>query len=222
MADEKTYTQADIDAAVEKASAKVQESIDRLEAKNKELVGELRQARKAGEIKPEDMEKVESERDKALADLAAAHKAAKEATAAAEKATKALETETAFTQRLLIQDGIKTHLIENGVKDADFIDSLTAKFAGQAKVVTEGEERKALIGDKPLPDYIKEWAGSDVGKKFVAAPANSGGGAGGGGGNGATVKTMTRTEYNERVVSDPAGTNAFIKGGGKIVDQVTG
>jgi hypothetical protein len=88
--------------------------------------------------------------------------------------------------------------------------------------VTEGEERKALIGDKPLPDYIKEWAGSDVGKKFVAAPANSGGGAGGGGGTGATVKTMTRTEYNERVVSDPAGTNAFIKGGGKIVDQVTG
>jgi len=40
----------------------------------------------------------------------------------------------------------------------------------------------------PLNDAIKEWAESDKGKHFIAAPGNSGGGAGGGRGTGANTK----------------------------------
>jgi chromosome segregation ATPase len=59
-----------VDAAVKGRTDKVQESIDRLEAKNTELVGDLRKARKAGEIKPEDLTAAEDRADKAEAALA--------------------------------------------------------------------------------------------------------------------------------------------------------
>jgi hypothetical protein len=54
-----------MDAAVEAAVAKVQESIDRLEAKNSERSRDIRKARKAGEIKPEDLTAAEERADKA-------------------------------------------------------------------------------------------------------------------------------------------------------------
>lgn len=200
MADEKTFTQEQLDAAVEKAVGDVdglKSKIDELIGDNKKLKADLR---KTQDIKPEDVATIEAERDKALADLAEAQKQVKTITGERDKAVKALETESGFTQKLLIQDGIKTALIEHGVKDPDFIDSLTAKFSTGAKVIAEGDERKAVYttkdGEKPLGDFIKEWAGTDTGKKFVAAPANGGGGAQGGGKVSADVKTMTRSAYN--------------------------
>jgi hypothetical protein len=212
----KTFTQEQLDAAVEKATGDLQGLKDNLTAALDEAKEAKRKLRAASEIKPEDVAAIEAERDKALADLAAANKAAKDATAAAEKATKALETETGFTQKLLIQDGLKSALIANGVKDEDFIDSLTAKFAAGASVVVDGETRKAMHGDKPLGDYIKEWAGSEAGKKFVAAPANSGGGSGGGGKGGEGGKTMLRSAFN---ALPSAGQAAFVKEGGKPIDE---
>jgi len=222
MADE-TITKADIDKAVKDALDAARESFDAevagLKDKNKELLGKLRAA---GEIKPEDMAAVEAERDKALADLAAAQKQAKEATAAADKATKALEAETGFTSKLLVQDGIKSALIAHGVKDDDYLDALTTKFATGASVVADGEQRKAIIGDKAIADVIKEWAASDAGKKFVAAPVNGGGGAPGGTTAGGTGKTISRTDYEAAMKSQDVGQIAAVKaqisGGAKIVD----
>lgn len=196
MVDDKTFTQADIDAAIAKATG----DIEGLKGKNEDLIGDNKRLkadlRKVSEIKPEDMASLEAENDKLKTDLAAAQKAAKDATTAADKATKALEQETGFTQKLLIQDGIKSALLANGVKDEDFIDSLTAKFMGGASIVAEGDVRKAMFGDKALADHIKEWAGSDVGKKFVAAPVNGGGGAQGGkaGEGGADLSKLSPVE----------------------------
>lgn len=219
MADEKTFTKEDVDKAVEAAVAKVQESIDKLEAKNEELVGDLRkaraEARKAKEIDPAEVERLEAQVEELTGKLTAAEKAAKDATTTAEKATKALEAESAFTQKLLIQDGLKSALIGAGVKDEDHLDVLSAKFAGGAKVVTEGDERKAMYGDKPLTDFIKEWAGTDSGKKYVAAPANSGGGAGGGKGGEGGPKTVTRAEFDAMSHTDRS---KFSVDGGKVVD----
>jgi len=42
---------------------------------------------------------------------------------------------------------------------------------------------KAMVGDKKVTDFVKEWAASEVGKHFVVS-GNSGGGANGGGGDG--------------------------------------
>lgn len=219
MADDKTYTKAELDDAVKAAMAKVEESVERLEAKNEELVGEVRkykaEARKAKEIDPAEVERLHAEVEELTGKLTAAEKAVKDANKAAETAAKALEVESAFTQRLLIQDGLKSALIANGVKDETFIDALTAKFASGAKVVSEGDIRKAVIGDKPLDDVVKEFTASDAGKKFVSAADNRGGGAPGGDGKGGG-KTMLRSAFDALA---PADKMAFVQDGGRPVDH---
>lgn len=212
--DDKKFSQSDIDKAVEKAVG----DLDGLKTKIDELTKEAKEAkaklRAASEIKPEDLTAAEERADKAEARIKELEKTAKDATTAKEKAEKALETESSFTQKLLIQDGLKSALLANGVKDEDFIDSLAAKFASGAKVVIEGEERKAMLGDKPLGDAIKEWAGTDAGKKFVAAAHNSGGGSGGSGGAGG--KSMAKDAFD---AMSPKERSAFMSDGGTIVDQ---
>ena len=181
MADD-TYTKADLDAAIEKAVGPLKESIGKLETKNDELIGENRRLKRGAEIKPEDLTAAEDRADKAEKALAEANKQVKTLTGERDKAVKDLASEQGYTSKLLIQDGLKSALIANGVKDEDFIDSLSAKFASSATVKIDGDNRSAVIGDKSLADHIKEWAGTDQGKKFVSAPVNSGGGASGSGG----------------------------------------
>ena len=102
------------------------------------------------------------------------------------------------------------------MKDDDFLDALTTKFSISAAVVADGDTRKAMIGDKAVADAIKEWAGSDAGKKFVAAPNNSGGGATGGTTGGGSGKTMSSTEFN---TLDAKGRAEFMASGGTIVEK---
>lgn len=210
MSDPKTLTQADIDAAVESA-------LEGVKAKNTELLDELKatkaELRKSKDIDPAEVTRLEEENDRLKADLAKAQKEAKDATKAAETATKALEAETGFTSKLLINDGIKSALIEAGVKDPDYIDALAVKFASTASIITDGDARKAMIGDKVAADAIKEWAASDTGKKFIAAPVNSGGGAGGSGGGGGSGKSVTQDAFNSMSPKDRA---SFMADGGKI------
>lgn len=227
MADDKTFTQADLDAAIAKATAKIEESVSRLEAKNEEVIGENRklkqQVRAAGEITPETLQAAEDRADKAEAKIAELDKSVKTLTGERDKAVKALEAETGFTSKLLVQDGLKSALIANGVKDEDFIDTLSAKFALGAQVVTEGDARVAKIGDKSISDHIKEWAASDAGKKFVEAPNNSGGGAGGGkGGQGDAVNPFAKesfnmTEQGRLYKEDPAKAAALAKEAGASI-----
>lgn len=202
-----------VDAAVEKEK-------EGLDSKNKELLAEVKdlkaKLRKTQDVNPDDLARLEAQVEDLQGKLDAATKTATAAARDLEKATKALETEQKFTQKLLVQDGLKSALIEAGVKDVDFIDTLTAKFSGSATIVTEGEDRKVVIGDKPLSDYIKEWAGSDSGKKFVAAPINGGGGAPGSGGQGSGAKTMPRSQFEQLDAADRA---TFMRDGGKLVDE---
>lgn len=204
------------DTETKEAIAKiVEEAKAGIEAKNRELLAELKEARKGRQIDPAELEKLEAKIDEVQAKLTAAEKQAKDSAKAAETAQKALEAETGFTQKLLVQDGLKSALIAAGVKDDDFLDTLTAKFAPTASIVANGAERKVMMGEKPLADAIKEWAGSDSGKKFIAAPVNGGGGAPGGkGGEGG--KTMTRQAFD---ALEPVAKVTFAKEGGKVVDQ---
>jgi hypothetical protein len=218
MADEKTFTQADIDAAIEKAVGPLKDSIGKLEGKNDELISENRKLKRGAEIKPEDLAAAEDRADKAERALAEAQKEAKTATTRAEKAEKALEQETGFTHKLLAENGVVAALTAAGVSDPAYLDAAKALHLPNVKVVADGENRSALYGDKPLADAIKEWAAGDVGKKFVSAPNNSGGGAGGGSGEGGG-KTMTRAAYQELATSNPAQANTFVREGGKVVDQ---
>lgn len=212
MSDDKTYTKADLDAAIADANKA-------LETKRDELLNEVRDLkaslRKTQEIKPEDFAALEAENDKLKGDLAKAHKDLGAASKALETANKALETETGATRKLLVENGLREQLAANGVTNAVHQKAAMALLASGVEIVADGDARVAKVGDKALADFVKEWAGGDEGKHFVAAPNNRGGGAPGGQQNGGGVKTVTRDQFN---TMSHAERSTFAKDGGKVVD----
>lgn len=166
-------------AAIEAA---VQAAVAPLVAKRDELLGEVRKLKKNGEIKPEDFERVERERDELQGKLDQAAKDLKTAQKAVETSTAALTGEQAYTQRLLVDNGLNAALLEAGVKNPAHLKAASALIRASSKVEVkvDGDNRSAVIGDKPLADFVKAWAASDDGKHFVSAQVNTGGGANGG------------------------------------------
>jgi ElaB/YqjD/DUF883 family membrane-anchored ribosome-binding protein len=189
MADETTFTKADLDAAIEEALAPIKK-------KNGELMDELKAAKRGKQVDPAEVERLQDQVDDLTSKLAAQAKTAKEAATAREKAENALKTEQGFTHKLLVENGLREQLVAAGVTHPAHQKGAIAMLASQVAVAADGETRVAKVGDKALADFVKEWAGTDEGKAFVSAPNNSGGGAGGSDGKGATGKTMTRAAYS--------------------------
>lgn len=196
-----------VEAAVEAAKGP-------LDAKNKDLLNELKEARKGKTIDPAEIDRLEGKIGDLETKLTAAEKVAKDAQKLADKATKDLEAESGFTHKLLAENGVVAALSAAGVTDPAYLDAAKALHLSQVKVVAEGGERKAMYGDKPLDEAIKEWAAGDVGKKFVAAPINGGGGATGSA-TGEAGKTATRSAFD---AMDQGSRATFAKEGGKVVD----
>jgi len=167
----------------------VEEATSGLSTKNKELLTELKTARKGQTITPEEFTRVESERDDAQTKL----KDADKARAKAEKDLKAAQDSTAAEQlanhTLLVDRGISDALIKAGVKK-EYMDFVKAKYLTQAKVVEADGARKGQIGDKDIDAFFGEWAKGEEAKHFIGAPANNGGGATGGGGGATNAELM--------------------------------
>jgi len=213
MSDE-TMTKAEHEAAL----AKLQESIDRLEAKNAELVGDLRKARKSSEIRPEDLAAAEERADKAEAALAEATKQVKALATERDKAVKALETESGAARAYALEAEINGAIASGNVLPA-LVPALKAMVAQQAKAEHVDGKYAVLIGYKPASEYIKGFLDSDDGKAFRAAPLNGGGGAPGGSGAGFNGKTILRSEYDALPMSERATVGlAAAKGEVQIVD----
>lgn len=184
--------------------------------KRDELLGEVKKLRKESAIKPEDLERIEQERDEFKAQLDKANKLAKDSVKAAEDARKALEAESGFTQKLLIDNGLSEVLVKAGVSNPAHLKAVKSMLANQVQIIADGDNRVAKVGDKALADYVTEWATSDEGKHFVSAPNNSGGGAEGGGKKpNNTAKQIPRSQFDALSFSDQ---KAFSLDGGKIVD----
>jgi hypothetical protein len=126
------------------------------------------------------LERVENERDEIKAALAEANKAAKKAVSDAEAAKQKLADAEGYTTKLLVDNGLTDALTKANVTNPALIKAAKAMLAGQVEVITEGGQKVARFGDKPLADAITEWAGSDEGKHFVTAADVSGGGSQGG------------------------------------------
>lgn len=216
MADDKTFTQADIDAAIDKANEKHEAEVGGLKTKVNELIAETKKLKRGADIKPEDLQAAEDRAEKAEQALADANKQVKTLAADRDKAVKALETEAGFTQRLLVENGLREELAAQNVTNPVHQKAAMAMLAGQVQVAAEGDTRVAKVGDKALSDFVKEWAGGDEGKHFVSAPGNGGGGAPGGSGGSGGGKTMTRADFD---AADQSTRAAHIKDGGKVVDQ---
>jgi len=183
-------TKAAIKAA---AQAAADEAVEGLKAKNTELLGKLKKAQKDATIDPADHAELQSEFDATQTKLADVTKALKTATTEYDKIKKAYETESKVTHNLLVDNGLSSALLEAGVKKASYLKAAKAMLAGQVVLTADGEQRIAKVGDKPLAEFVKEWAASDEGKAFVDAPGNSGGGANGGAGGtgGADLSKMS-------------------------------
>lgn len=161
----------------------VDEAITGLKSKNDELMAEVRGLKRKSKdgVDHAELERIEAERDKALSELAAAQKASKDAAKAAEDAAKQLQSEQSYTSRLLVDNGLAAALAEAGVLNPVQAKAAAAliKSSAQIDVKVDGDKRAAVIGDKPLAEFVKGWAGGDEGKHFVAAQNNNGGGAAG-------------------------------------------
>ena len=83
--------------------------------------------------------------------------------------------------KYLIDAGLSDNLAKAGVK-AEFLEAAKALLRGNASLKDDKGELKAYIADKPISEFVSEWAQKD-GKAFIAAPQGQGGGASGGGGS---------------------------------------
>ena len=212
---DKTFTQADIDAAVAKAVGDLEGLKANLTTALDEAKEAKRKLRAASEIKPEDLTAAEERAEKAEAEAKRLTGELTKAQKAAEAATKALETEQA-SARTFAQEATLADAIAKANVVPALVPAFKAMIAAQAKTELVDGKFATMIGDKPASDYITEFMNTDDGKAFRAAPVNGGGGANGGGGKGEGGKTVTRTEWDGM---DHVTRASFSKDGGKVVDQ---
>ena len=200
----------------EELKAKIDEAIESatggLAKKNQELLAELKEARKGKAIDPAEIDRLQSKIDALEADLGTAAKAKKDQEKALKLAQDALASESGFTQKLLLDNGLTEALVKAGVA-AQYLPAVKAMLGTQAKVVVDGDSRKAVIGDKDLTEFVSGWATSDEGKHYLAAPNNGGGGASGGSGGASGQKVWTRERFD---AASHFERSEFAKAGGKV------
>lgn len=198
--------------------AKIDEAIEAatggLAKKNQELLAELKEARKGKAIDPAELDRLQSKIDSLEVDLGSAQKASKEQAKLLKQAQDALASESGFTQKLLLDNGLNDALVKAGVAN-QFLPAVKAMLGTQAKIIADGDARKAIIGDKELNEFVSSWATSDEGKHYIAAPSNGGGGASGGAGNGSNAKVWTRERFDS---ASHYERSEFAKAGGKVED----
>ena len=204
------------DAAKELVDAAVEEATEGLKAKNTELLGKLKKATKDAAIDPAEHQAVMEQVAALKTKLAESGKALKVAETKAATIQKALESEAGANHRLLVDQGLTEALLRNGVDKPVLSKAAKAMLSSQVTIKIEGDNRIAVVGDKPLSDFVTEWTKSDEGKHFVTAAVNTGGGATGGGTGTAGAKTMTRTAFD---AIPPGEQMAFIKSGGTPIDS---
>lgn len=172
-------------------------SNESLANKNKELLGEVKKERnKSREIDADkyyamidELENVKSENSKLQGDLKLKGKEF-------EKLTAIIGEKDATLQKLIIDDGLNNALVSAGVMP-EYMAGAKALLRSQAQL----KDNAAVIGDKPLADFMTEWAAGD-GKHYIKATTNSGGGAGGGSKDGGgEEKTPTRAEEYSNMFS---------------------
>lgn len=201
-------TKAALKAAAKEAA---EEAVEPLAAKNKQLLGELKEARKGREIDPAELEKLESQIHDLETELRNSQKAAKKAEGIAEKATQELSDATEKARSLTIKNGLTAQLTKAGVAP-HFMDATLAMHSSKVSVNDEGE---AMVGDKSVEDFVTEWSQSDEGKHYIVAPNNGGGGGPGGSKDAGGAKTIKRSEFDQK---SPAEKSAFVKEGGTLTD----
>lgn len=197
----------------EQIKVAVEEATNGLVKKNSELLAELKDARKGKQIDPAELDKLQEKVDGLENQLTVSQKTIKEQQKAFEQTKAALDSESGFTSKLLLDNGLTDALVKAGVA-TPFLPAVKAMLSSQAKIAIDGDVRKAVIGDKDLSAFVTEWATSDDGKHYIAAPQNNGGGASGGS-NSTGQQFVNRSTFD--AMSHPERAS-FAKNGGKVTE----
>lgn len=203
-----------VDAAIAEAEASHDSDVQGLKEKNKELLARIK---KGGEGDPEEITRLESEIDTLKAKVKESDKVLRTLTKERDEFKTAADSESAAVRNLLVDNGLTEALVGANVAK-QFLPAVKAMLAPQVTIKTDGDGRKAVIGDKLLGDFIKDWSQGDDGKHYVAAPLNGGGDAPGGQGSNGGGKTMTRAAYEEMNAGNPGGVAKFFSEGGTLTD----
>lgn len=210
---DKAIVQGLIDAALEEQATAHEAEITGLKTKNTQLLDRLRKAREGGGDNGEEVARLERELEEtagklrtAEAELRTVNRKLGEAERDRDTARTAAETEGAFSRNMLIENGLTSALLDAKV-DPDLMEAAKALLGKGATVKVDGDSRTAVVGDKPLGEFIKEWAASDSAKRFILAPSNGGGGSHGnpqGGGGPKKLADMSEAERTEMARNNPA------------------
>lgn len=127
------------------------EEFERLKAGNKDT--------------PEAIQKIQEAHKTAIAALNTKH--------AADLAAKDADNSklNGYIERTVVDTGLKDALFDVGV-NPDLMDGAVATLRGRVKVAVGDDDQRAAvvttdIGDVPVADFVKEWAGSDKGKPYL-------------------------------------------------------
>jgi hypothetical protein len=203
-----------IAAALADAEEKHEADIAGLKANNTRLKDQLKKAN-AGEGNAEEVVRLEAELATSQTKLKALEKDFAKTTKELGETKTAFESESAFTQKLLVDNGLTEALVAANVAK-QFLPAAKALLAGQVVLKAEGDNRVAMVGDKKLSDFVGEWAKGEDGKHYVAAPANGGGGANGGTDKGGSGKTVDQAGFDAMRPQERA---QFFEAGGTIISE---
>lgn len=199
-ADKKIFDDA-LAAQREELEAEHEAEVEGLKSKRDELLAKLRKAR-AGTDGNDDAEitRLEGELETANKDLREAKKDLRESERNLKTVTEdrdtlkiGLEKEQATSRTEFIRNQLTSELSAANVKP-EFLEATQALLKDKVTVSQDGDSRKAVVGDKSLSDYVKEWSQGDQGKHYVGAGNNGGGGASGSSSQGGSKKIYEMTE----------------------------
>ena len=205
---------SDIDLNAPEVQTAIEEATKGLVKKRDELLAEVKKLRKDSSIDPDEYNRIKEEKETLSDKLNELTKTSKQYTAELEKIKKAAADEAAYSSKLLVETHLNDAINSIGIKP-EFNRAVKALFATQTQVIADQEGRSVKIGDKSVADFMKEWAETDEGKSFRAAPLNQGGGSQGGQGQGVQQKTMQQSAF--RALS-PQEKLDFSKAGGQITE----
>lgn len=172
MSDE-TSKVSDLEAKLNKAL----DSIEKLEAKNRDLISEKQAAKEAAEAAQAEREAAEEDKARSTNDLEALEA---RLNAKHQRELKKLQDQLDSKDQTISEANkrLEGYLTDNVIKDAmakhGVMPHLQRAFTAMIKAETKIVDGEALAGDIPLSDYLTDFVSSDEGKAFIAAPKNGG------------------------------------------------
>jgi hypothetical protein len=211
-ADKKILQEA-IDAALAELATEHEADIGGLKTKNKELLAKI----KSGDSNPEEVARLEGEVERLNGTVKLLTKEGKTAATTIKDLNESLGVESGYNRKLLVDNGLNDALVSANVAK-QFLPAAKALLSGQVTIKVDGETRVAMVGDKPLGEFVKTWSQGDDGKHMIAAAVNSGGNAPGSQGPKGNGKSIPRASYEAGIADGSLKASTFFKEGGSLSD----